>query len=97
MRVGHDDDFFALGGHSLLAAQVVVRVRTVFGVDLPLRAVFDHPTLAALAARIEHLRGGSVGPRSAVIERRDGTVPAPLTFGQQRLWFVDMLDPPPDI
>ena len=65
-----------LGGHSLLAAQVVVRVRTVFGVDLPLRAVFDHPTLAALAARIEHLRGGSVGPRSAVIERR-ATVPFP--------------------
>ncbi len=91
--VGQDDDFFALGGHSLLAAQVVVRVRTTFGVDLPLRALFDHPTLAALAARIERLRSGATGPGSAAIERRDRTVPAPLTFGQQRLWFVDMLDP----
>ena len=92
MRVGHDDDFFALGGHSLLAAQVVVRVRTVFGVDLPLRAVFDHPTLAALAARIEHLRGGSVGPkRRHRAPRRYRSRAA--HFGQQRLWFVDMLDP----
>lgn len=91
--VSQEDNFFALGGHSLLAAQVVARVRTVFGVDLPLRAVFDHPILTTLAARIERLRSGAVGPGSSAIERRDGTVPAPLTFGQQRLWFVDMFDP----
>ena len=51
--VGVTDNFFLLGGHSLLGTQLIARVRDAFGVDLPLRAVFDHPTVEALAAEVE--------------------------------------------
>ncbi|HEX7243226.1 MAG TPA: amino acid adenylation domain-containing protein, partial [Longimicrobiaceae bacterium] len=92
--VGVEESFFELGGHSLLATQVVSRVRQVFGVELPLRAVFEAPTLAALAERIEALRGaaGAVAPP---VERvpRDGARGLPLSFAQQRLWYVSRLEP----
>ncbi|HEX7239391.1 MAG TPA: non-ribosomal peptide synthase/polyketide synthase, partial [Longimicrobiaceae bacterium] len=91
-RVGAHDDFFALGGHSLLGTRVVARLRDAFGVELPLRALFEAPTVAALAGRVEAALG-TERPTAARIPRRAGDGPAPLSFAQQRLWFIHQLDP----
>ncbi|MET0398426.1 MAG: amino acid adenylation domain-containing protein, partial [Longimicrobiaceae bacterium] len=91
-RVGVEASFFELGGHSLLATQVVSRVRRSFGVELPLRALFEAPRMAELAGRIEELRSAGaevVGP----IERTPREGPLSLSFAQQRLWFIDQLEP----
>ncbi|HJX29623.1 MAG TPA: amino acid adenylation domain-containing protein, partial [Thermoanaerobaculia bacterium] len=92
-RVGANDHFFDLGGHSLLATRVMSRLRGVFGVEMPLRDLFEAPRLADLAARVEGmLRAGGSSPAlplSAV--PRQG--PLPLSFAQQRLWFIDQLEP----
>jgi amino acid adenylation domain-containing protein/non-ribosomal peptide synthase protein (TIGR01720 family) len=90
---GPDDDFFAVGGHSLLATQVVARVRDRFAIELPLRALFEAPTLARLAATVEQaMRAPSVGaPPPPRPVPRDG--PLPLSFSQQRLWFLDQMEP----
>src|SRR4029077_2715038 len=92
-RVGSGDDFFALGGQTLLATQVVSRVRTVFGVELPVRAVFEAPALAEQAIRIEHLRAGESAVPELPLVRvpREGDLP--LSFAQQRMWFLDRLMP----
>ncbi|MEV4820400.1 amino acid adenylation domain-containing protein [Micromonospora sp. NPDC049274] len=85
-----DDDFFALGGHSLLAAQMVARVAAGAGVELGVRAVFEAPTVAALAARIAGARHGEARPPVPVAGDKG---PHPLSYAQQRLWFLDRLDP----
>ncbi|HEX2080479.1 MAG TPA: amino acid adenylation domain-containing protein, partial [Longimicrobium sp.] len=92
-RVGVEDHFFDLGGHSLLATRVAARVRAVFGVDLPLRAVFERSVLSELAAEIERLRGtgAAAGDGAIAPAAREGDLP--VTFAQERLWFVDALDP----
>ncbi|MGA4844124.1 amino acid adenylation domain-containing protein [Streptomyces sp. G45] len=88
-RVGVHDDFFDLGGHSLLATRVTARVSKVFGVDLPLRAIFSHRTVARLTAAL----GGAVPfARTAPTRRPDGEEPQ-LSFAQRRLWFLDRLQP----
>ncbi len=93
-RVGAEDDFFELGGHSLLAAQVVSRVRAALGVELPLRAVFEAPTVAALARRVETLRGdGAESAPPVVPVPRDPLRPPPASFAQRRLWFIQQMDP----
>ncbi|HEX7243002.1 MAG TPA: amino acid adenylation domain-containing protein, partial [Longimicrobiaceae bacterium] len=93
-RVGTEQNFFELGGHSLLATQVVSRARQVFGVELPLRAVFEAPTLAGLAERIEALRGAAAAAAPPVRRvPRDGARGLPLSFAQQRLWYVSRLEP----
>jgi amino acid adenylation domain-containing protein len=91
--IGAHDNVFELGAHSLLATQVVSRLRESFRVDLPLRSLFDEPTVAGLARRIEEAM--RPGPASALppIERVPRTGPLPLSFAQQRLWIMDQLDP----
>jgi amino acid adenylation domain-containing protein/non-ribosomal peptide synthase protein (TIGR01720 family) len=92
-QLGIRSSFFALGGHSLLATRVMARIRGIFGVDLPLRALFEAPTPAQLALQVEQaLRGGQAEARAPLVRvPRDG--PLPLSFAQERLWFLDQLTP----
>jgi amino acid adenylation domain-containing protein len=90
-RLGVHDSFFELGGHSLLATQAVSRVRELFGVELPLRALFEGPSVAEMAGRVEAMRraGLPVLPPVVPVERAE----PPLSFAQERLWFLDRLRP----
>ncbi|WP_164003053.1 non-ribosomal peptide synthetase, partial [Pyxidicoccus caerfyrddinensis] len=92
-KISVEDDFFALGGHSLLATQVISRIRSTFGVELQLRALFEAPTLAGLAARIDSARESAHGLVAPAIVPVPRTGPLPLSFAQQRLWFIDQLEP----
>ncbi|HYO14351.1 MAG TPA: amino acid adenylation domain-containing protein, partial [Thermoanaerobaculia bacterium] len=92
-RVARTDDFFALGGHSLLATRLASRVRQAFRIDLPLRSLFQSPTLAGLAARIEEARGAAPGFEAPPIVAAGPEPHPPLSFAQERLWFLEQLDP----
>ncbi len=92
-QVGVFESFFEAGGHSLLATQLAARVRRSFGVELPLRAVFEEPTLAGLAARIGLLRQGDAGEPVPALCPRPAEAQCPLSFAQERLWFLQRLDP----
>ncbi|AMW08783.1 hypothetical protein A4E84_04265 [Streptomyces qaidamensis] len=89
-RVGATDSFFELGGHSLMATQVISRIREVLGVDVPVAAMFDQPTVRGLAAVVEDT---VPGPLLEPVRPIDRTQPLPLSFAQQRLWFLDQLEP----
>ncbi len=91
--IGPGDDFFDLGGHSLLATRVVARLRDVLRIELPLRELFEAPTLAALAARVAQAMGAGApadAPRIRPVAR--GGV-LPLSYAQERLWFLHQLEP----
>ena len=87
-RVGRHDNFFELGGHSLLAVQVVSRIRQVLGLEVRLADVFARPVLADFAA----LLGEAAGTTLAPIPAADRTKTLPLSFAQQRLWFLAQLE-----
>ena len=92
--IGTRDDFFQLGGHSLLVTQLIVRIRKRYGVNLPLRAVMESPTVGALARIISESAGrGLAEPESLSIPRADRNLPVPLSFAQERLWIIDRLEP----
>ena len=90
--VGVHDNFFEIGGHSLLATRVISRVRNAFAIEVPLRDLFECPTIAGLAERIEQLRHDGSMQLAPAIEPAARDAPLPLSFAQQRLWFLDQLE-----
>ncbi|MFN6482394.1 MULTISPECIES: non-ribosomal peptide synthetase [unclassified Nostoc] len=91
-NIGVHDNFLALGGHSLLAFQILCRIRDIFQVELPMRHFFEAPTISEIADSIIQAQQEDIGcsvPIQSI--RRDGDLP--LSFGQERLWFIDQLVP----
>ncbi|MFL6286496.1 MAG: amino acid adenylation domain-containing protein, partial [Pyrinomonadaceae bacterium] len=92
-RVGVEDNFFDLGGHSLLATQVVSRVRQLMGVEMPLRLMFEEPTVAALARHVAAAKGTGSTQSPAAVTRVGRDRDLELSYAQQRLWLIEQIEP----
>ncbi|MBK8985704.1 MAG: amino acid adenylation domain-containing protein [Chloroflexi bacterium] len=91
--VGLHDNFFELGGHSLLATQIVSRIRKMTQVELPIRAIFEAPTVGELAERLADLQASQSPGAARPLLPAGRTAPLPLSFSQERMWFFYQLDP----
>jgi len=93
-RIGRDDNFFDLGGDSIRATQLAARARGIFDIELPVRAIFEAPTIGALAHRVNDAQEQrSARPGSPIIRAVSRLHPLPLSSAQRRLWFLDQLEP----
>ncbi len=92
-QVSIHDHFFEIGGHSLLATQVISRLRAIFQIEIPVRRLFEHPRLAELAAAVETSLRAAEGVLAPSIVRVTREQELPLSFAQQRLWFLAQLEP----
>ena len=92
-QVGVEENFFELGGHSLLATQVMSRIRQVFRIELPLRTLFEHPTVAGLATQV----AGVAKIEAPPFRRVSREAPLPLSFAQERLWFHSKYETDPSL
>ncbi|HKR12256.1 MAG TPA: amino acid adenylation domain-containing protein [Pyrinomonadaceae bacterium] len=92
-QVSRDAHFFMLGGHSLLATQIISRIRESFQVEMPLRSLFETPVLSELAERVESLMNAAPSDLAPPLQPSADTDRLPLSFAQQRLWFLDQLMP----
>jgi amino acid adenylation domain-containing protein/FkbH-like protein len=90
---GVEDNFFEFGGHSLLATQVIARVSSACGVSIPLRCLFDSPTIRGVAAEVDKLRAGGKKSDVPALTRVDRSASLPLSFAQQRFWVMNQLHP----
>ncbi|UXA69071.1 amino acid adenylation domain-containing protein [Xanthomonas prunicola] len=91
-RVGRHDSFFALGGHSLLAVRLISRIRTALGLELPLATLFAQPRLADLAQALHSAAASALPAIVPAIVPAERSGPLPLSFAQQRLWFLAQFD-----
>ncbi|TFF13345.1 amino acid adenylation domain-containing protein [Pseudomonas sp. BCA14] len=92
-RIGLRDDFFALGGHSLLATQIISRTRQACDVELPLRTLFEASELGAFAEQVGLIQAAGQRNQQAAITRADRSAPVPLSYSQQRMWFLWQMEP----
>ncbi|MFJ4143749.1 non-ribosomal peptide synthetase [Pseudomonas sp. NPDC089734] len=92
-RVGLRDDFFALGGHSLLATQIISRVRQACDIELPLRALFEASELGAFVEQVQAIQASGARNSQQAIARIDRNQPVPLSYSQQRMWFLWQMEP----
>ncbi|MBK5304814.1 MULTISPECIES: non-ribosomal peptide synthetase [Gammaproteobacteria] len=92
-QIGLRDDFFALGGHSLLATQIISRTRQACDVELPLRALFEASELGAFAEQVRLIQASGKTNKQPPIEKVDRNQPVPLSYSQQRMWFLWQMEP----
>ena len=94
-QVGRHDNFFELGGHSLLAVRLISRIHATLGVEIALRSLFEAPTVERMAEIVSSQKSisSSTGSEMKTIPRKKGSDPALLSFAQERLWFLDQLEP----